>query len=43
MKFMEKLIKNNPNMFIRNGHLVAKLKCPACDHEGETTYGSAEF
>ncbi|MFH1427585.1 MAG: hypothetical protein ABIG60_03600 [Patescibacteria group bacterium] len=35
--------KNNPNMFMRNKHMVIKLKCPFCNHEGETTYGSIEF
>jgi len=35
--------KNNPNMFMRNKHMVIKLKCPFCEHTGETTYGSIEF
>lgn len=40
---MENIIKDNPNTAIRNGHVVIKLKCPNCDHEGETTYGAKEF
>jgi hypothetical protein len=40
---IENLIKENPNMYIKKGHLAVKLKCLSCGKSGETTYGSEEF
>lgn len=42
-EYFAKQAEDNPNMFMRNEHMVIKLKCPFCEHKGETTYDSIEF